>query len=59
MNARSLAWMSCGSWSATSRQLTLAWAWAGMMVLAPSPVNPPHRPLTSSVGRIDLRSRVV
>ena len=27
--------MTAGSWSATSRQLTLAWAWAGMIVLEP------------------------
>ena len=40
-----------GSWAATSRQLTLAWAWAGMIVLLPSPWKPPHMPLTSSVGR--------
>ena len=40
------------SWSGTSRQLTLAWAWAGMIVFEPSPVKPPQIPLTSSVGRM-------
>ena len=48
-----------GSWFATSRQLTLAWAWAGMIVLLPSPWKPPQMPLTSSVGRAPRRSRTV
>ena len=48
-----------GSWAVTSRQLTLAWAWAGMIVLVPSPWNPPHRPFTSSVGRAPRRSRTL
>ena len=50
--------MRSGSCAATSRQLTLAWAWAGMIVLLPSPVNPPQMPLTSSVGRVARRSSV-
>ena len=37
----------------------MAWAWAGMMVLLPSPWKPPQMPLTSSVGRAPRRSRVV
>ena len=36
-----------------------AWALLGMTVFAPSPVYPPQIPLTSRVGRIDLRSSVV
>lgn len=32
---------SCGSWSGTSRAASLARAVAGMMVLIPSPPNPP------------------
>src|SRR6478609_1374568 len=50
--------MRSGSWAATSRQLILAWAWAGMIVLLPSPVNPAQMPLTSSVGRVARRSSV-
>src|SRR4029453_18397671 len=46
-----------GSWSATRRNDTLAWASAGMMVLDPTPVKPPQMPLTSAVGRPDIRSR--
>ena len=48
-----------GSWSATSRNDTLAWAVAGMMVLVPAPLNPPQMPLMSAVGRPDIRSRGV
>ena len=48
-----------GSWSGTSRMLTLAIAVAGITVLAPSPVKPASRPLTSNVGRPQSRSRVV
>ena len=48
---------SCrGSMSATRRHETLACAWAGMIVLEPSPWKPPQMPLTSSVGRAPLRS---
>ncbi len=39
--------------------LTLAMATAGSTVLAPSPVNPDNRPLTSNVGRAHTRSSVV
>ena len=49
--SRNAAKIRSGSWSATSRQLILAWAWAGMIVLLPSPWKPPQMPLTSSVGR--------
>ena len=51
--------MRSGSWSGTSRQLTLAWAWAGMIVFEPSPWKPPQIPLTSRVGRAPIRSSVV
>ena len=37
---------------------TLACAWAGMIVFVPAPWKPPHRPLTSSVGRVARRSSV-
>ena len=47
-----------GSWLATRRAEILACACAGMIVLPPSPWNPLHMPLTSSVGRADLRSSV-
>ena len=39
--------------------LILAIDTAGSTVLAPSPVNPDSRPLTSSVGRAHVRSSVV
>ena len=39
--------------------LTLAMARQGRTVLAPSPMNPLQRPLTSKVGRAQRRSRVV
>ena len=50
---------SAGSWSATSRKETLACAALGMMVLEPGPVWPPHIPLTSAVGRAQIRSSVL
>jgi hypothetical protein len=37
----------------------LALAFAGMIVLAPSPWNPPRIPQQSSVGRAQIRSSVV
>ena len=54
--ARSASKTRSGSWAVTSRQLTFAWAWAGMIVFVPAPWNPPQMPLTSSVGRAPLRS---
>ena len=39
--------------------LTLAMATAGSTVFAPSPVNPESSPLTSNVGRAQMRSSVV
>ena len=57
--SRNRSKMTAGSWAATSRQLTLAWAWAGMIVLAPAPWKPPQMPLTSRVGRVARRSSVV
>ena len=40
----------------TSRRLTLATAWAGITVLAPSPTNPPRMPWISRVGSAQVRS---
>ena len=57
--ARSPALTSAGSWWATSRNETLACASRGTIVLAPGPVWPPHMPLTSAVGRAQIRSRVL
>ena len=51
--------MRSGSWLATSRQVILAWARPGMIVLLPSPEKPPQIPFTSSVGRAPRRSVVV
>src|SRR5207248_1864797 len=48
-----------GSWFGTSRMLIFAMATAGRTVFAPSPVNPDSMPLTSSVGRAQVRSSVV
>jgi len=57
--SRNAASTSAGSWSATRRKETLACAALGMMVLPPAPVCPPHMPLTSAVGRAQIRSSVV
>ena len=43
--ARSASKIRSGSWFGTSRQLILAWAWAGMIVFEPSPWNPPQMPV--------------
>src|SRR5581483_7757674 len=48
--------ISSGSWSGTRRQLILAPACAGMIVLLPGPEYPPQMPLTSRVGRSHIRS---
>ena len=48
-----------GSWPATRRHETLAWALAGMIALRPSPVAPLHMPSISRVGRAQARSRGV
>ena len=50
---------SRASWSATSRKDSLACASFGMMVLPPGPVCPPQMPLTSAVGRAQIRSSVL
>ena len=42
--------------SGTSRADSLAWAWAGMMVLVPSPWKPAHMPQMSRVGRAPRRT---
>ena len=57
--SRKAAATSAGSWSATSRKEILACAAFGMIVLEPGPVCPPHMPLTSAVGRAQIRSRVL
>jgi hypothetical protein len=43
-------------WLATSRVLIFAVARAGITVFAPSAVNPPRMPWTSTVGRPHTRS---
>jgi hypothetical protein len=50
--------MSSGSWLGTNLQASFALARAGMIVLAPSPWNPPVMPQQSIVGRAQIRSRV-
>ena len=57
--SRSASYTRRGSWLATSRVDTFACAWAGMIVFAPSPWNPPQIPFTSRVGRVARRSSVV
>ena len=57
--SRSAAATSAGSWCATSRNDSFACASLGMMVLPPGPVCPPHMPLTSAVGRAQIRSSVL
>ena len=57
--SRSATATSAGSWFATSRNESFACAWLGMMVLPPGPVCPPHIPLTSAVGRAQIRSSVL
>ena len=57
--SRSAAATSAGSWFATSRNDSLACASLGMTVLLPGPVCPPHIPLTSAVGRAQIRSSVL
>ena len=59
MYAFSSSKILCGSWLPTSRQLSLHPALAGTMVLGPGPDQPLHRPLTSSVGRAEMRSRML
>src|SRR2546425_9704074 len=46
---------SSGSWSGTIRQVIFARASLGTIVLPPGPWNPPHIPLTSTVGRVHWR----
>ncbi len=51
--------ISFGVWSGTRRMEILAWAVAGITVLAPSPVKPDQIPLMSRLGRAQRRSSVV
>jgi len=58
VGAASVALRSAGAaiYPGTSRRLTLAIAWAGITVLAPSPVKPPRIPWISNVGSAQVRS---
>ena len=50
--------IACGSWSGTSRKLSLSSASSGTIVFTPGPVWPPARPWTSKVGRAQIRSMI-